>query len=147
MKTFGENFEKDLIVDKLRLDDECEVQASLYYRWAKELAAAKEEANQADDRLKALLAQKSLLYRRNPPSDIKVTEAVFDALLNDDSDIRIAREDVTRTSHKVDTIWAMINALDNRKSMLDNLVKLQVSSYYNTESNPKSASERITKKE
>lgn len=147
MKTFGENFEKDLIVDKLRLDDECEVQASLYYHWAQELAAAKEEANQADDRLKALLAQKSLLYRRNPPSDIKVTEAVFDALLNDDSDIRIAREDVTRTSHKVDTIWAMINALDNRKSMLDNLVKLQVSSYYNTESNPKSASDRISKKE
>ena len=147
MKTFGENFEKDLIVDKLRLDDECEVQASLYYHWAQELAAAKEEANQADDRVKALLAQKSLLYLRNPPSDIKVTEAVFDALLNDDSDIRIAREDVTRTSHKVDTIWAMINALDNRKSMLDNLVKLQVSSYYNTESNPKSASDRISKKE
>ena len=147
MKTYGEDFQKDLSIDKMRLDDECEVQSSMYYHWAKELAAAKEEQNTAEDTLKALIAQKSLFYRRNPPTDIKTTEAVYEALIADDRDVLVAREDVTRTTHAVDTIWAMINALDNRKGMLDNLVKLQISAYYNSETglSPKSASERITK--
>jgi len=130
MKNVGVSIEDDLVVDKMHLDDECEVFATKYYIYAQQYSTARGELDAAKDRLKSKEAERDLYWRRNCPTDLKATEATYSALLNDDGEVTSAREALQIAQHAVDTLWGIMSSLDNQKSMLDNLVKLQISSYY-----------------
>ena len=141
--------EKDIEVDKLHLDDECEAQASMYFLYAGNLALARGEADQAKNKLKAVEAERELYYRRSPPDGVKITEAVITALVNDDGAVKGARDVLQQKEAEVNALWAVVGAMDNRKSMLDNLTKLQVSSYYSSTSDAsvKDARDRLNKEQ
>lgn len=144
MRTFGEDFRKDVEVNRLKLDEENEIQPSMYAYYAYELAEAKRNKDEANDALTALYAQKDIYYRRNPPDDIKVTESVIKSIVDMDSDILDQKERLRKADAELSMLYAAINSLDQRKSALDNLTKLHIKQYYNNsnveEVNPMRAS-------
>lgn len=132
MRVFGEDFEEDVKIDKKQLEEENVYQPAMYFCWSNKLADARTELDFAKDTLNATRAKKELHYRRNPPDDMKITEGVISALVADDRDIQDALDTVTRVQEAVNTLYAVVNAAEQRKCAVDNLVKLSLASYYNS---------------
>lgn len=131
MKTFG-NFTDDVKIDKMKLADECELQPVKYGYYAQQYAEAKNVLETAKQNLDATFASRSLFYRRNPPLDIKPTEAVYDALLGADREVQDAKEVVSKAQGVVNLLYASVSSIEQCKGMIDNLVKLQGMNYYGT---------------
>ena len=129
-KTFGENFKDDVKINRFKLDEECEIQPALYHFYAEEYALARSIRDAAKDRLDLVLGEREIHIRRNPPDDMKVTEAVITALLVQDSDVQAAKEEYRKAQAKVDLLYAATSSLDHRRSELDNLVTIWTKDYY-----------------
>jgi len=130
-KTFGENFADDVRINRMKLDEECEIQPSLYHFYAEEYAIARSFRDAAKDKLDFVLGEREIYIRRNPPDDIKTTEAVYTALLVQDSDVLAAKDEYRNHMAKVDVLYAAVTSLDHRRSELDNLVTIWTKDYYN----------------
>lgn len=131
MKTFGDDFKQDVAIDRFKLEEECETQPSIYGYYASQFAEAKSDAERAKSRYDLVLAEKDLSIRRNPPMDVKLTEASISALVTESSDVQLAKEAVLVANAKVNNLEAAIFALNQKKSQLDNLVQLWIKDYYN----------------
>jgi len=129
LKTFGD-LEEDRKIDKGRLDEENAIQPMRYGFYADQYAQAKTELERAKNNLEATIAKQSLFYRRNPPTDLKTTEAVFDALINADREVCDAKEAVTVSQEAVNTLYAAVSSIQDVRSSIDNLVKLSVNKFY-----------------
>jgi len=129
--TFGDDFAEDVKINRFKLDEDCELQPSLYHYYAEEQANARAERDACKDKLELILGQREIYIRRNPPDDMKVTEAVVTALLVQDTEVLTAREALRKAQAKVDILYAATTALDHRKGMLDNLVSMWSKDYYN----------------
>lgn len=135
---YGENFEEDIQINRVLLDDECERHASMYAYYAEQYADARAEKDKEKDKLDFILSERELYLRSNPPDGIKITESVVSALVSVDDKV-VAQKEVYRVAcQKLYTLDAAMGALDHRKAQLDNLVQLWVKSYY---SNVKSIGE------
>lgn len=132
MKKFGDDYETDVSIDKQSLESECEVQPSVFYYYADQLADAKSNLETVRNALEATKARRELHWRRNPPLDIKATESVYTAMLEDDKEVQDAKDAVQVANTKVGVLYAAVNALEQRKGCLDNLVRLSVTNYYNS---------------
>jgi hypothetical protein len=129
-KVFGIDFKDDVEINKLHLDGECEVQAAMYYHYSSQLSDARAEQDRAKMQMEYTLGKREIAIRSNPPDGIKVTEAVISALVASDTEVNTVKEAYAVATKTVSALYSAVNALEQRKSMLDNLVKLQVSSYY-----------------
>ncbi len=135
MRTFGDDFKQDVEIDRFKLDEENEIQPPMYAYYASQLSELKSEKDSLADKVQVLFAQKDLYYRRNPPEDLKITENVVKSLVDSDSDIISAKEELRRVEAKLGIMYAAINSFDQRKSALDNLTKLQLQQYYQNNNN------------
>ena len=83
MRTFGTDFRQDCKIDKFSLDDENAVQAEMYAYWTSELPALRRAKDQAADRLRQIMSQRILFYKRNPPEDLvgKTTDKLLTDLV------------------------------------------------------------------
>lgn len=129
-KTFGEDFGTDVKINRFKLDEECEVQPSLYHYYAEEYAQARSARDAAKDKLDLVLGEREIHIRRNPPDDMKVTEGVVGALLIQDQEVQTAKETYRVAQAKVDLLYAVTTSLDHRKAELDNLVTIWTKDYY-----------------
>jgi hypothetical protein len=129
-KTFGNDFQQDIRINRFKLDEECEIQPALYHYYAEEYAQARSVRDAAKDKLDLVLGEREIHIRRNPPDDMKVTEGVISALLVQDSDVQAAKEAYRVAQAKVDLLYAATTSLDHRKSELDNLVTIWTKDYY-----------------
>lgn len=134
-KIFGNDFSEDVEINQTRLDEECRIQAAMYYHYGELLAEARGEQDRAETNLKYVLGAREIAIRANPPSDIKITEAVVTAFISTDSEVVAAREALDNARRKVYTLYAAVNSLEQRKSMLDNLVRKDISASYNSGDN------------
>lgn len=130
MKNFGLDFAEDSVIDKMKLDVECEVLPAKYYFYASALAEAKAEQDTAKDNLTATQARRDLFYRMNPPDGLKATEAVFTSLVDDDREVQAAQDALRVATAKVGALYASVNTMELQKDMLGALVKLSISQYY-----------------
>jgi len=130
--TFGDLAE-DRKIDSLKLDEECAIQASRYGYWADKYAEAKNDLDASKMNMDAVTASRSLFYRRNPPLDLKATEAVFSSLIDDDREVQEAKEELHKAQATVNTLYSAVSSIEQVKSELDNLVKLQGMKYYGTQ--------------
>lgn len=134
-KNFGVDFREDVVIDKYRLNDECEVQPAMYYFYSSKLAEARAEQEGAKNKLDYVLGSRELAIRSNPPDGIKITEAVITACLATDTEVLAAKEALATANAAVTAMYSAVNALEQRKSMLDNLTRLQISSSYQSTDN------------
>jgi hypothetical protein len=129
------NFEKDLSIDKYKLDDECLSHPVLYYRYSEMAANAKNQAGVLADTLKLRMGEANIEIRnRFTKKEIKFTEAVINAEVEKDSAVIEAREELREAELNLARLQAGVSAFEHRKSQLDNIVRLYCAGYFSTPS-------------
>lgn len=124
-----------LHIDELRLDRECQHQASLYMEHAMKLARARKDYDEAHATLSVTEAETSKRIRGNPskyglaekPTETSIKEAIA---LN--ADVLDSAKEVREAKHALDVCQAAVTALDHRKSALKLMVDLRGQEYYST---------------
>ncbi len=120
-------------IDEFSLDKEWVGQPVLYDKYARKLANARRELEEAKNRLEVVKAEQSLEIRARH-GEKKPTEAAIATLVTASSVVKDASQAVVEARHAVDVLTAATTALDHRKKALENLVQLHLSGYY---ANPK----------
>lgn len=127
------NFEEMISINKYHLPEECEKHAGYYHQIADALADAKASVDEADSKLKLMLAEADTVIRANwTEGDGKMTEAGVAAKIASDSEILKMKEELRKKQASVYTLDAARSAMDHRKSMLDNLTQLLIKGFYAT---------------
>src|SRR5574344_1455818 len=127
------DFEKDLSINKYKLDEECLSHSSLYFRYAEASITAKSEVSKADDNLKLITAERNIAIRgAYSQNNVKFTEAVIASELEKDSKVLDAKATLRDAQEVYAKLQVAVQAMDARKSELDNLVKLYCAGYFST---------------
>lgn len=124
------DFEKDLSINKFRLDEECLSHSSIYFRYAEAQAKAKTRAAKAKDNLELVKAERSVAIREELSESGKVTEAMINANILKDEEVLEATNKLRKTEDISAKLDVAVKAFEHRKSELDNLVKLYCAGYY-----------------
>jgi len=126
------DFEEDIKINKFKLAEECEQHASKYWFWANKLAEAKNDLGDSEDALKLISAQADSNYRENWNESEwgKKTEGSVSGKVLSDEKVRKAKEKLIENQHDVNTLIAAVSAMEHRKGMLDNEVKLLIGGFY-----------------
>lgn len=130
------NFENYLSIDKNKLDEELERQASLYIRWTKEfLSEIEEEYGKAKINLDITQAEVDKEIR-NDPSDFgikKVSEAAVKNAIELDGRVVEAKNRILQKKKELTIVQGALRSLDHKKTALENLVRLTTMGYFSTE--------------
>ena len=118
----------DTKLNRFALELEAERQTSLVAHWGEVLANAKQERDKAELDLDVLKAQKGNHYRATLAK--ATADAVKDAVQSDPEVIQ-AQQNWNDAQHLVDITYSAVNAIDQKKSMIETLAKLYLSNYYN----------------
>lgn len=121
----------DLEIDKYRLDKECLSHSTLFFRYAEAQAEAKNKLATADDEMKLVLAKRNIEIRK--AYDVvgkKFTESVIAAELENDKLVIEAKDKLRKAQETYAAMQVAVQAMDVRKSELDNLVKLYCAGYF-----------------
>lgn len=127
------DFEKDLSINKYKLDEECLSHSSLYFRYAEASITAKSEVSKADDNLKLVTAERNIAIRKAyTAAGAKFTEAVIASELEKDAKVLEAKEKLRDAQEVYAKLQVAVSAMESRRSQLDNLVKLYCAGYFST---------------
>ena len=131
------SFEKEIKINRWKLDEECESHSSLYLYWKEEEAEAKKEKDSADDKLSLTLSSVEMRLREHPPEGVKITDATIKALVNSDEAVCACKDLVREAKENVYHLEAAVKAFEHRKSQLNNLVTLYATGYFSAPSTEK----------
>ena len=131
------SFEKEVQINKFKLDDECEIHSSFYLYWNEELADAKAAKDCAEDALSLTLAEAEMHIRKTPPEGIKITESVIKALVMENESVKKHKEELRQIKESIYHLEAAVKAFEHRKSQLNNLVSLYATGYFSAPSTQK----------
>jgi hypothetical protein len=126
-------FSDDIKINKYKLEEECEKQASIYFYWAEKLALAKTLLDEAIDKSKLIAAQTEMAIRKNWDDEYlakygKSTENSIKSVL--EIKMEESRQNIRDAQSEVNILQASVNALEHRKYELDNLTTLLVKGFY-----------------
>lgn len=126
------DFSEEIKINKYKLDDECEKQASTYLYWAQKNADAKSDLNDAQDHLKLVLSKVDMDLRENwnPETMGKQTEGSIKAAVENDAKVVAAKKKVSDLQRDVNTLSAAVSAFEHRKEELKNLTSLLIGGFY-----------------
>lgn len=125
------DFEKDLSINKFRLDEECLSHSSIYFKYAEAQADAKSKVAKAKDNLELVKAERSVEIREELfKGDKKVTEALIAANILKDEVVLAATNKLRKAEDVFGKLSVAVQAMDARRSELDNLVKLYCAGYF-----------------
>lgn len=131
-KTIGKDFNADVAINRFKLEEENELQPSLHNFYASQQIEAKASYTVAKDLLEVTEARRELYYRKNPPNDLKITEAVITALVIDDTEVQNAKEALRVAEKTLNTLDIAVGIIaSTRRSALGNLTDLYTKEYYN----------------
>lgn len=129
---------KDKHIDKYALDEECAKQPGLYQQYSEALADAEYEYDKCKNELAITEAEVAheIRVKGETPAGVKVTEkSVSEAVLLDKK-VKGCTRRLSTAQHDVKVLRAAVGAIDHKKSMLGNLVKMFLASYYGEGSLP-----------
>lgn len=125
------DFQQELRINKYKLDEECLSQASRYAFYAEAYALAKSDVAQAKDNLSYVLAVRSMAIRNlYNESHEKYTEGRLQAAVEIDDEVVVAKSNLRKAEDIANKMLVAVNAMDVRKSELENLVKLYCAGYF-----------------
>jgi len=126
------NYEADLRIDESNLDLEWLEQPSLMMRYGMKSAEARQELDLAKENLNLVKAELDLAIRNNPESYglNKVTEAALFAMIQQQDDYKTAYSRFVDATYQVNLLQVAIEAIQHRKSALENLVRLHGQQYF-----------------
>lgn len=125
------SFQVDASINRFKLDEENEKQASLYHYWSDLCADAKADRDTMEDALDLIISKTDDAIRKNAQrNDEKVTEPAIKNLIERDKFVANAKEDLRKAKSDVYHLEAAVKALEHRKGSLDNLTILWTKNYY-----------------
>jgi len=143
------DYEHDIEIDQDALDLEWLEQPMLMLKYAKNLAFWKRRVEKAKTQLELVKAQLDREIRENPESfeiNTKLTETViFNTILKQPNYIE-ANLDVINSKYEQNVAQAAVDAMDHRKSALENLVRLFGQQYFAGPSIPNNINREWEKK-
>jgi hypothetical protein len=124
------DFSKDVILNRHKLDIECEKHSGIYHYYCDNLSTAKNELDEEKDKLSFMESELEINLRRNPPEDFKVTESAIKAYLGSNKVLEKQRQKINEIKKTIYHFEAAVRAMDHKKSMIGHLVNLFAMKYY-----------------
>lgn len=125
------NFKKDISINKYKLDEECLSHATLYFNYADACVQAKTVMYRAQDKLSLAKAEANISIRDDLSSKgIKFTEAIIASEVEKHPTVTKARDEMREAEETYARLQVAVQAMEARKSELDNLVKLYLAGYF-----------------
>jgi len=135
-----------LDIDEFNLDQAWVKQPRLYFTWAKKAADARRDMDQLKADLEVTRAEIDSDVRRDPNSfgiETKITEKVVEAVVAQDVRCVGVLKRMREAKHRFDVVSAVVASLDQRKSALEQLVRLRLADYYSEPRAPKDKREEM----
>lgn len=127
------DIKNDIEINPFRLKDECVSHTGLYYKYSDACADAKQNVSIAKDKYDVIMAERELAIRQEcADNGKKVTEKIIESMVKSDSEVIEARDELREVEGIYAKLQVAVNAMETRRSELDNLVKLAVSNHYST---------------
>ena len=127
------SFEQDLSINKYKLDEECLSHSSRYAYYSEAQAVAKSNVSKAKDNLEYVTAEANLRIRKEyAEKGEKFTEAVITSQLTLDKSVNEAKSKLREEEEVYARLSIAVQAMETRRSELDNLVKLYCAGYFST---------------
>ena len=117
---------QDCQIDKTALDEECCSQSFLYAKWSNRLMLAEDKLRKEELELTRYKAKKMLSERKTHKTD-KSAECAYRA----SKDYGTISKNKSDAKKSVDLMQTAVYAMMQRKSMVESLVRLNTSDYYN----------------
>ena len=136
------NYEQDVSIDETALDVEWLQQADLMYKYARYQAETKKAMDEARERLDFIRAKLEMDIRANPENYglSKVTESAISSTILLQPEYQEASKKYVEARYENDVAAAAVRAIDQKKTALENLVKLLSVSYFAGPSAPRDLS-------
>jgi len=136
------DYEKDLAIDPDALDVEWLQQPQLFFRYAREQAEAKARADEAKERLDVTRAELDTTVRSAyQDAGVKFTEAVVSAAIIVHPEYKEAMAEYMTLTADANLLSSAVRAMDQRKSALENLVRLHGQEYFAGPKEPRDLSQ------
>ena len=126
------DWKNDVSISPDALDCEWVKQAALFGEYCMEQAGARAKLDAVKERLDVKVAGLGLKIRSSPATYglDKITEASVQAVTLLDAECAKVREEVAVAQYEYEVMVAAVRALDQKKSALENLVRLQGQNYF-----------------
>lgn len=126
------DYEKDLKIDDSALDLECLDQADLMRIYTREQADLQREEELAKERLDFVQAELDKNIRSDPDRYglDKITEGAIRNTIVLDEEYKVASKAFINAKYENNVCKGTVRALDHRRNMIENLVKLHGQSYF-----------------
>ena len=130
------DFEKDLSINKFRLDEECLSHSSLYFKYAEAQQEAKKNVSRAKNNLELIESERyEEIRQEKEKAGIKTTIPTLEKAVVCDEIVIKAKNKVIEAESIYGKLTVAVQAMDTRRSELDNLVKLYCAGYYSLPTN------------
>lgn len=127
------DFEKDISINKYRLDEECISHAGIYARYLSAQAEADTAVSRAKDNLELVKAERYDVIKSNfEKKEIKATIPMLEKAVASDEEVVNAKNVLREAEDVLAKLTVAVKAFEHRKSELDNLVKLYCAGYFST---------------
>lgn len=124
------NFERDVKINRFKLEEESEKQPSIYFYYANELAELKKKKDSLENKLNLLLSETELSIRDNPPVETKITESLIKSLVEKDQYVHHMKKKLVDVKGDIYVYTALVTALEQRNSQLKVLKDLFIANYF-----------------
>ena len=143
------NYEKDITIDETGLDIECLNQAALFMKYSINSAEAAMARDLAKDGLDLVRAQIDKEIRSTPERFYitKITETVVSNCIIEQPDYEKANKAYLQARYEADVAQGAVRAFDQKKSMLEALIKLHGQNYFAGPSIPCNLEEEKAKRQ
>lgn len=136
-------YEKDLFIDEGSLDVECLDQPSLMMRYSRAYAKAEKEVSRLKEKMKVTQATLDKDIRTNPGDykiSVKLTEEVVKNAVLSSEEYQEEMEGLIEAQYEALMLKGAVDAVKQRKDMLQELVKLHGQQYFAGPSIPRDLS-------
>ena len=126
------NYEQDIKIDDSCLDIECLDQAALFLKYARNASEKRKELDEEKQSLDITKANLDAAIRKNPENyEIeKVTEGAIQSSILNNKRYQEAYQKYLDTKYETDMAQNAVSAFNQRKDMLEALIKLHGQSYF-----------------
>lgn len=140
-KEFELDFEKDISINKYRLDEECLSHSGIYARYLSAQADADTAVSRAKDNLELVKSERYDAIKAGfDKKGVKTTIPMLEKALASDDEVVKAKNELRDAENIFAKLNVAVKAFEHRKSELDNLVKLYCAGYYSVPSENNSGS-------
>ena len=124
-------YESDVFIDIHALDEELFRQPSLFIKWAEKLANATTERDRIKNKLELLRGEVALDIREHSDAyKFKITEETVKSLVETAPEIVEIKEELLQANEKVNILTAAKMAIEQKKSMLESVVKFLITRFH-----------------